>query len=175
MTNHAYFNLSGNLKNDVLWHCLKIKSEQFLELNDELLPTGKFLDVAGTPFDFTVEKFIRAGAESEHPQNKLVGNGYDHPFLLKTNHDQEILLMDPESGRSMTVETDEPGVVVYTSNQMDSTAKFRGIPSRRYIGICLETQGLPDAVHHPEFPSWILDPNKLYQSVTRYKFEVTTN
>ncbi len=170
MTNHSYFNLSGNIKSDILHHTLSIKSDKFLELNDELLPTGELLDVPGTPFDFTSERLIQSGVESNHPQNQLAGQGYDHPFLLSSNHDQEIILTEPESGRTLTIETDEPGVVVYSGNQMKSEGEIYGVPSRKYLGICLETQGLPDAIHHPNFPSWVLEKDQEYTSVTKYKF-----
>ncbi|MBT2657186.1 galactose mutarotase [Bacillus sp. ISL-18] len=172
LTNHSYFNLSGNIKRDILNHSLSIKSDKFLELNDELLPTGELLDVFGTPFDFTSERLIQSGVEANHPQNQLAGQGYDHPFLLSSNHDQEIVLTDSVSGRTLTIETDEPGVVVYSGNQMKSEGEIYGVPSRKYLGICLETQGLPDAIHHPNFPSWVLEKDQEYTSVTKYKFGV---
>lgn len=172
MTNHSYFNLSGNIKRDILNHSLKIKSDQFLELNQELLPTGNLLDVKGTAFDFTSERTIKTGVDSVHPQNKLAGNGYDHPFLLNTQHDDEIVLQDLESGRTLTIETDEVGVVVYSGNQLEPGSQILGVPSRKYLGICLETQGLPDAIHHPQFPSWILEKGKEYTSETKYIFGV---
>ncbi|MGF6947655.1 galactose mutarotase-like enzyme [Neobacillus sp. B4I6] len=153
VTNHSYFNLSGNLKRDILNHSLTIKSDKFLELNNELLPTGNLLDVENTPFDFNDERLIKSGAASDYPQNLLAGNGYDHPFLLKTNHDNEITLKDQESGRTLTIETDEVCVVIYTGNSLSSEGEIRGVPSRKHLGICLETQGLPDAIHHSHFPS----------------------
>jgi aldose 1-epimerase len=172
VTNHSYFNLSGNLKRDILGHSLTIKSDQFLELNKELLPTGNLLDVKGTPFDFTNERIIKSGVISNHPQNLLAGNGYDHPFLLKTNHDHEIVLKDPESGRIVTVETDEAGVVVYSGNSLSQDGEIRGVPSGKHLGICLETQGLPDAIHHPHFPSWILKKDEEFSSITTYRFGI---
>ena len=172
MTSHSYFNLSGNFKRDVLNHALKIKSKKYLELNEENIPTGDLLDVTGTPFDFTSERMIKTGVESEHPHNILVGKGYDHPFLLQTNHDNEIILMEKESGRTLTVETDEVGVVVYSGNFIENGGYIQGVPSRKYLGICLETQGLPDSIHHPHFPSWVLEKGKEYSSVTKYKFGI---
>lgn len=174
LTNHTYFNLSGNLKRDILNHQLKIKSDQFLELNQELIPTGMFLDVTDTPFDLRAGKVMKEGIEANHPQIALAGQGYDHPFLLNAHHDHEIILFDPESGRMLTVETDETGVVVYTGNQLPDGVDIYGVRSRKYLGVCLETQGLPDAVHHPHFPSWILRAGEVYSSVTRYKFSVAT-
>lgn len=161
LTNHSYFNLSGNMKRDILDHTLTIDSDQFLELGHDLIPTGKFVDVENTPFDFTSERTIKTGTMSDHPQNVLVGKGYDHPFLLNKHHEEEIVLKDSESGRVLTIRTDEPAVVVYTGNSLEP---------RKYLGICLETQALPDAIHHSHFPSTVLDKNQQYSSVTKYKF-----
>lgn len=172
VTNHSYFNLSGNLKKDILQHTLKIKSDQFLELDQEFIPTGNFVDVKNTPFDFTMERVIETGTASAHSQNVLVGGGYDHPFLLNTNHDKEIVLMDPDSGRTLTIETDEAGVVVYSGNSLSPEGEIRGVPLRKYLGICLETQGLPDAIHQPHFPSSILEKDQKYNSVTKYTFGI---
>ncbi|MDN3017117.1 galactose mutarotase [Paenibacillus sp. BSR1-1] len=172
VTNHAYFNLSGSLKRDIVNHTLTIKSDQFLELDQEFIPTGILVDVKNTPFDFTSERIIETGIASDDPQNVLVGNGYDHPFLLNTNHDNEIVLKDPDSGRVLTIETDEAGVVVYSGNSLKTEGEFRGTPSGKHLGICLETQGMPDAIHHPHFPSIILDKEQQYSSKTVYKFEI---
>lgn len=170
VTNHSYFNLSGNLKRDVLNHSLQLKSSRFLELDEESLPTGSILDVKDSPFDFTRGGTVKAGAESDHPQSVLVGNGYDHPFVLDDNHDNEIVLKDPESGRKLTVETDQPAVVVYSGNSLKAEGNFRGVPSRKYLGICLETQAFPDSIHHPHFPSMVLEKGEMYSSITKYKF-----
>ncbi|MGG5252346.1 aldose epimerase family protein [Neobacillus sp. SM06] len=167
LTNHSYFNLSGDLKRDVLNHVLQMESNQFLELNEELLPTGKFVDVADTVFDFRNGRKIKDGAESMAPQNVLAGGGYDHPFLL----DGKIVLVDEESGRKLLIETDAPSVVLYTGNQLSDDLKINGGSARRHLGLCLETQGLPDAIHHPEFPSIVLEKGQTYTSKTTYTFK----
>lgn len=172
VTNHSYFNLSGNLKRDVLNHSLTLKSNQFLQLNEELLPTGEILDVTNTAFDFQNGRIIASGAKSGHPQNILAGHGYDHPFILHENNNQEITLSDSESGRTLTIETDEPAVVVYSGNQLAAEGEIYGVPSRKYLGICLETQGLPDAIHHAHFPSSVLEKDEEYVSVTKYQFGI---
>jgi aldose 1-epimerase len=175
VTNHSYFNLSGNVKRDILDHSLSLKSDQFLELDGDLLPTGNLLEVNGTPFDFTEGRTIETGATSNHIQNILVGNGYDHPFLLTSHHDNEIVLKHPVTGRTLTIETDEIGVVVYSGNSLPQKGEIRGVPLRKHLGICLETQGLPDAVHHPHFPSWVLKEDQLYSSLTKYRFGIEVN
>lgn len=175
LTNHTYFNLSGNLKRNVLEHSLQMKSDRFLQLDEELLPTGDILDVTNTPFDFREGRVIREGIISNHPQIELAGQGYDHPFFLNANRDNEIVLQDLESGRTLTIETDEVGVVLYTGNQLTDDYEIYDVPSQKYLGLCLETQGMPDAIHHPHLPSCILEKDKEYRSVTKYKFTVKSS
>ncbi|GGH85868.1 aldose 1-epimerase [Pullulanibacillus pueri] len=172
LTNHSYFNLSGNLKRDVLNHTLFLDSDQFIELNDELLPTGQRLNVEGTPFDFRASRKIADGPKSSHPQNQLVGKGYDHPFLLNKQQSEEIKLTDEASGRALIVETSEPSVVLYTCNQLEEGFDIRGVPSRPYLGVCLETQSPPDSIHHSHFQQCILEKGQDYHTHTLFKFMV---
>lgn len=173
LTNHTYFNLSGNIKRPVLDHVLKIDSSKFLELDASLLPTGEIVSVDHTPFDFREGRVIREGAESDNLQNVLVGKGYDHPFLLGANNQQQVSLYDPVSKRKVDISTDQPAVVVYTGNQLTENVEIRGGTSQKYLGICLETQALPDAVHHKHFPSCELNPNETYKAITRYTFSIS--
>ncbi|MBD8591612.1 galactose mutarotase [Peribacillus simplex] len=172
LTNHTYFNLSGNLKEDILQHELTMKSDKFLELDRSLLPTGNLIDVEHTPFDFRAGKRIIEGVKSEHQQNEIVGNGYDHPFLLSENHQKEICLVNPSNGRKMIVETDEPYVVLYTGNMLEDTFLIRGIPCQKHLGLCLETQHPPNAIHNQQLPSILLEKNQEYHSKTRFTFTV---
>ncbi|MDP1442119.1 aldose epimerase family protein [Priestia megaterium] len=173
MTNHTYFNLSGNLKEDILQHELTIKSDQFLELDQFLLPTGNLIDVEHTPFDFRAGKQIIEGTKTAYQQNKIVGNGYDHPFLLNENNKKEICLIHYSSGRKMIVETDEPSVVLYTGNMLQNNIQLRGIPCKKHLGLCLETQHPPNAIHNKHFPSIYLEKNKEYHSRTCFTFTLT--
>ena len=174
LTNHSYFNLSGNLKRDCSEHILQLDSNQFLELGPDLLPTGKLLDSKNTPFDFRHGQRLRKGMKSEFPQNVLVGNGYDHPLIFTQEGENTIVLSDKESGRTMLVSTDQPCVVLYTSNQLEGPYSVSGVRAKNYLGVCLETQGLPDAIHHPEFPTVILNPDSVYSSTTKYRFFANT-
>jgi len=171
-TNHTYFNLSGDQKRDILQHELTIKSDRFLELNHQLLPTGRVLPVDDTMFDFRRGQRIEEGVRSRDSQNVLAGHGYDHPFILNAGDGNKIILYEQESGRCLTMETDAVGVVLYTGNQLTEEIKVYGKPARRYLGLCLETQGLPDAIHHPEFPSCVLKAGELFSSFTKYTFAV---
>lgn len=172
LTNHSYFNLSGNLKRDVLSHRLTLASCQFLELDEELIPTGELLPVGQSVFDFRIGRKIYDGTVSGDPQNLLAGCGYDHPFILDNSQRESIMLEDEESGRKLIVETTEPAVVLYTGNSLEGPYSFSGTKACNYLGLCLETQGLPDSVHHPHFPSAILKKGERYTSETKYTFGI---
>lgn len=171
-TNHTYFNLSGNLKEDILQHRLKMDSSQFLELTQELLPTGNLLKVENRVFDFRNGRKIIDGIHSLDPQTILAGRGYDHAFLLDSHQQKEIALYDEKSGRVLTVETDAACVVLYTGNCISDDLDFHGIKSKPYLGLCLETQGFPDAIHHSNFPSCIINKNQIVSTMTKYTFSI---
>lgn len=171
LTNHTYFNLSGNLQTDILNHKLTMDSDQFLELDDLFIPTGNFIDVEGTVFDFRNGRTISEGINSSDPQIKKAGNGYDHPFLLQRG---KIDLVDETSGRKLVVETDQPAAILYTGNQLRGDFNVQGIPVRKHLGLCIETQGLPDSIHHSNFGSCILDKSEKFETKTTFKFEVVS-
>lgn len=171
VTNHSYFNLSGNFKRTILDHQLTMESDHYLELNEELLPTGNLVPVAeDTLFDFRNGRSIREATMSDHLQNKLAGNGYDHPFLLDHAEQSGIKLTDSVSGRKLVVETTEPAVVLYTGNDIGGSYSIRGIQAEDYLALCLETQSPPDSVHHPHFSSAILQAEEEFKSETTYSF-----
>lgn len=171
VTNHSYFNLSGNFKRTMLDHELTMNSEHYLELDEELLPTGTLVPVAeDTLFDFRSGRSIRESTTAEHPQNKLAGNGYDHPFLLEQTEQPSIELTDSESGRKLQIETTEPAVVLYTGNDIGGSYSIRGVEAEDYMALCLETQSPPDSVRHPHFPSAVLEAGEEFKSQTVYRF-----
>ncbi|CAH2715829.1 Aldose 1-epimerase [Neobacillus rhizosphaerae] len=170
LTNHSYFNLSGNLKRDCSEHKLQLDSDRFLELGPDFIPTGKMSDPTNTPFDFQRARRLKDGINSSHSQNELVGHGYDHPLIFTKKGENTIVLSDEESGRMLEVTTNQPCVVLYTSNQLEGPFSISGVPARNYLGVCLETQGLPDAIHHSAFPTVILNPEEVYYSTTKYRF-----
>lgn len=171
-TNHTYFNLSGSLKEDILQHRLKMDSSQFLELTQELLPTGNLLNVDNRVFDFRNGRRIMEGIHSMDPQIIIAGRGYDHAFLLDSHNQEEIVLYDEKSGRTLTIETDAVCAVLYTGNCIPYDLDFYGIKSRPYLGLCLETQGFPDAIHHSNFPSCIAKKNEIFSTMTKYTFSI---
>ncbi|MBS4192100.1 galactose mutarotase [Bacillus sp. FJAT-49705] len=170
LTNHSYFNLSGNLKRDCLEHSLQLETDFFLELSPDFTPTGRLLDAKNTPFDFKQGRKLKDGIHSSHPQNVLVGQGYDHPLVFANDGEHTMVLREEESGRTLLVTTDQPCVVLYSGNQLEGPFSISDVPARKYLGVCLETQVFPDAINHPDFPSIILEREELYYSTTKYRF-----
>lgn len=170
LTNHTYFNLSGCLKETVLNHYVKIGSCRFVELDEHLIPTGRLIDVEGTSFDFRSERMLGAGFNDDFVQNEIAGNGYDHYFIFDHNNDEIVVLQEPNSGRMMTVKTNQPGMVMYTANSLDEGLQLAEGSSRKYLGVCFETQASPASLHHSGFPSAILQAGKKYQKQTVFTF-----
>jgi aldose 1-epimerase len=139
-----------------------------------LIPTGDKAPVAGTPFDFTQPRAIGERISAAHPQLSL-GHGYDHNFVLSPPATPEprpaARVRDPVSGRVLDVLTTAPGVQHYTANFLDGTLTGKpGRPYPRHGGFCLETQGFPDSVNQPKFPSVIQRPGQVYRATTIYRF-----
>ena len=146
LTNHTYFNLSGNGKYLIHDHHVTMNSHAFLELNHELIPTGQILNVKNTLFDFTRGWDLYEGIHGDVEQNKIVGNGYDHYFLFKDNQDGQVEVRERSSGRMLKITTNQPGIVMYTGNNLGEDANLSEGRSRKYLGVCFETQGSP-ALH----------------------------
>ena len=170
LTNHSYFNLSGDLKRTALEHTIKIDSNRFLELDQESIPTGTLLDVKGTPFDLRNGSLLKDSLAESHPQLEIVLDGFDHPFELNSNFNNEIILSEEKSGRTLTVETDQKAVVFYTSNNFKNNFKLRGVDAVKHLGVCLETQGFPDAINNPNLPQVTVDKGEVYFAKTKYTF-----
>lgn len=169
LTNHSYFNLSGNVDNTVLSHNLQIEADGYTPVNSELIPTGEIVPVKGTPFDFTTAKKVGRDMNA-------VPGGYDHNFVLN-NYNKELrkvaTLSDSVSGRSLEVYTDQPGLQFYAGNFLDGTFKNRdGKPIGLHSALCLETQHFPNSPNQPNFPNTILLPGEQFQSTTIYKVVV---
>jgi len=176
LTNHSYFNLSGNPENTILDHLLYLNADAYTPTNDELIPTGKIDKVAGTPLDFTKPTKIGAHINDTTFEAIKFGKGYDHNFVLNNPGNINTLaakLVAPSSGIKMDVYTTEPGIQVYTGNFLDgSNGGKKGIAYQYRTAICLETQHFPDSPNHPNFPSTELRPDSDYISHTIYKFGV---
>lgn len=175
MTNHSYFNLSGNPDNQITGDILYINAADFTPVDSTYMTTGEILPVKDTPMDFTTPKAVGQDIAVDFEQLKN-GNGYDHNWVLSTDGDintPAATLMSPESGIKMTVYTDEPGIQVYSGNFLDGTITGKqGKVYNQRTGICLETQHYPDSPNKPEWPSVVLEPGQTYSSHCIFKFDV---
>ncbi|MBC1456841.1 aldose epimerase family protein [Listeria newyorkensis] len=171
-TNHVYFNLTGDVEKLVLDQELQMRSSRFVALDAASIPTGELVDVTGTVFDFREPRALRDGATSEHPQNVIIKNGYDHAFVLEHEAGEpDARLVDPDSGRVVEMRTDCDSVVVYTGNQLSGKFAIDGVAVPKYAGVTMETQGLPDSMNHEGFGSAVIQKDELFESETVFTFK----
>lgn len=174
LTNHSYFNISGDPKKDILSNMLQINADYITAVSDDLIPTGEFTPVAGTPYDFNKAKTIGQDIKANDHLLKLCG-GYDHNYVIKGSDGMKKAceLYDQASGRVMMVFTDLPGVQIYTANGFADNATGKGgVKHLAHHAVCLETQFYPDSVNQAKFPFANLKPGETYQHSTIYKFAI---
>jgi aldose 1-epimerase len=171
LTQHSYFNLTGDHSQNILGHTLTIKADKYTPVDKGLIPTGELKAVKGTPFDFTTAHRIgeRIGQ---------VDGGYDHNWVINKGTDSfplVAILSDSASGRTIEVYTTEPGIQFYTGNFLDGKLTGSdGKPFNKHAGLCLETQHFPDSPNKPSFPTTILQPGDKYHTFTKYKLITET-
>ena len=172
-TNHTYFNLNG--AGDILGHRLTIHADRFAEGNAETLPTGRILQVQGTPMDFRAGRVIGDGINADWPQIQNC-RGYDHCFVLNGASGtlrKMASARGDKSGIRLEACTTQPAMQLYTGNFVDmdtAPAGKGGVRYGRYAGFCLESQHYPCSPNFPDFPTTLLRPGEEYHEVTTYRF-----
>lgn len=169
LTSHSYFNLSGGKDNKILNTEIQFNADQYLETGKGGIPTGNFLNVKGTAYDFSTPQPIgRRISET--------GGGYDLTYVVRNPKGKLVpaaIAYEPVSGRVMETYTTEPGLVFYTGNALtDKVIGKGGKPFTKQGAFCLETQHFPDSPNQPTFPNVILRPGETFRSETVYKFSV---
>jgi aldose 1-epimerase len=161
LTHHLYFNLGGDPAKDVLDHRLSIRAGHITPVHDDLIPTGEFAPVDGTPFDLRAGRTLGEGVGSAHPQLAIAG-GYDHNWVLAPGAGPALTLESPRTGLRLEIETDQPGVQIYSGQGL--TAPF--VP---FGGLAIEPQNFPDAINQPGFPDPVLRPGERYRRRALYR------
>ena len=164
LSHHSFFNLKGEGKGNILDHEMMINGKLITVIDEKLIPTGNFIIIKGTPMDFMVTKPIGRDIDKDHPQ-MVNGGGYDFNWVLNKGIGEMGLaasVNEPQSGRTMQVFTDQPGMQFYSGNFFEE----------KYKAFALETQQFPDAPNQPNFPSTVLRPGEEYHHTCIYKFDV---
>lgn len=167
VTNHSYFNLSGNVKRPILHHELDLEAKKVLYIDEQGVPMSNWIRIEDSPFQFnhTIQHII----EQQHEQIIRASRGVDHPFLLAK---KQIVLKEQLSGRKLTITTDQPCAVIYTGQKIGEGFRFSEAMAQNYSGICIEVQNVPNSVVHKHFPSALLTPQEVYKQTTSYHFSI---
>ena len=175
-TNHTYFKLGkgGHKCPDVLDQEVQIEADCYTPVNDILVPTGELKELAGTALDFREFKKLRDGIGKEDAYGNVV-TGYDYNFVLRNDAGDGMRKVaqfrDNSTGRIMEVFTDQPGMQLYTANDLDIAGGKDGVHYGNFCGACFETQNFPNAINTEGFPNAVLKAGEQFKSITVYRFK----
>lgn len=175
LTNHTYFNLAGHDHGTVRDHVVYIDSDVITAVDEELIPTGGYYAVSQTPLDLREGLLLGEGLDAMNTCPAMIpAGGYDHNYVLRKGCAMGLAacVHHEESGRTMEVITDQPGVQLYTACTTDMDGAKGGAHYGRFSGLCLETQHFPDTPNHVAFPTTVLRPGEKYDTTTIYAFRV---
>ncbi|KAL8474684.1 hypothetical protein ACS0TY_031213 [Phlomoides rotata] len=168
LAQHTYWNLAGHNSGTILDHTIQIWANHITPVDHNIVPTGEIMPIKGTPFDFTNENKIGSRIHE-------VGVGYDHNYVLDCGEEKSGLkhaakLNDPASSRTLDLWTDAPGMQFYTANFVDGVVGKGGAVYGKHSAACLETQGFPNAINQPNFPSVVVQPGEKYKHSMLFEF-----
>ncbi|XP_010274745.1 PREDICTED: aldose 1-epimerase-like [Nelumbo nucifera] len=171
LAQHTYWNLSGHSSGNVLEHLVQIWASHITPVDENTIPTGEIMPVKGTPFDFTTEKKIGASI------HEVPGLGYDHNYVLDCGEEKLGLrhaakVKDPSSSRVLNLWSNAPGMQFYTANYVNGIVGKGGAIYGKHSALCLETQGFPNAINQPNFPSVVVQPGDKYKHTMLFEFSV---
>lgn len=170
LIHHGYFNLAGHASGLIDDHLLAIAAETYLPKGEINVPTGEVASVAGTPFDFRTAKAVGRDV------GDLPNHGYDQNWCLEASDDRpQLRLVDPKSGRALSLRTNQPGVQVFTANAWKNLAGKDGAVYQARAGIAFETQSYPNAPNIPAFNLRPLRPGETYRHEMAIQFEALTS
>lgn len=170
MTNHSYFNLSGQDTGTVLNQEVWINADAYTEADAESIPTGEIVSVEGTPMDFRQKKTLGKDVDADY-QALRFGGGYDHNWVLNGSGSRKAAEMSSaDTGITMEVYTDLPGMQMYCGNFLEGDRGKGGASYEKRSAVCFETQYFPDAVHKDHFAGPVVKAGQVYDTETVYKF-----